>query len=78
MNKIIIILLQNAGAHPYCGIIAIAFALVQPIMAAFRPHPGAPRYVHYFSLDLNVESTMSIRTKNHLPVRETVSPDMAN
>jgi len=34
---------SNAGRHPYCGIIAIAFAVVQPIMAAFRPHPGAPR-----------------------------------
>jgi len=34
---------SGAGAHPYCGIIAIAFAVVQPIMAAFRPHPGAPR-----------------------------------
>lgn len=34
---------SNAGPHPYLGIVAIAFAIVQPIMAAFRPHPGAPR-----------------------------------
>ncbi|CAH3043692.1 unnamed protein product [Porites lobata] len=34
---------SGAGPHPYLGIVAIAFAIVQPIMAAFRPHPGAPR-----------------------------------
>lgn len=34
---------SNAGAHPYLGIIVLAFAIAQPIMAAFRPHPGEPR-----------------------------------
>ncbi|KAM7444870.1 DOMON domain-containing protein frrs1L [Porites harrisoni] len=34
---------SGVGPHPYLGIVAIAFAIAQPIMAAFRPHPGAPR-----------------------------------
>lgn len=34
---------SNAGAHPYLGIIVLAFAIAQPTMAAFRPHPGEPR-----------------------------------
>ncbi|XP_068745121.1 ferric-chelate reductase 1-like isoform X2 [Montipora capricornis] len=31
------------GAHPICGIIAISLAVIQPIMAAFRPAPDAPK-----------------------------------
>lgn len=34
---------STAGAHPYLGIIVLAFAIAQPTMAAFRPHPGEPR-----------------------------------
>lgn len=34
---------SNAGVHPYFGIVVLALALAQPIMAAFRPHPGEPR-----------------------------------
>ncbi|KAJ7388047.1 DOMON domain-containing protein frrs1L [Desmophyllum pertusum] len=33
----------GAGPHPYLGIIVLVLALAQPIMAAFRPHPGEPR-----------------------------------
>jgi len=34
---------SGAGVHPYFGIVVLALALAQPIMAAFRPHPGEPR-----------------------------------
>ncbi|CAH3025110.1 unnamed protein product [Porites evermanni] len=34
---------DDKGAHPFCGMVAITFAVIQPIMAAFRPHPGEPR-----------------------------------
>ncbi|XP_078359295.1 putative ferric-chelate reductase 1 isoform X2 [Oculina patagonica] len=34
---------SGAGVHPYFGIVVVALALAQPIMAAFRPHPGEPR-----------------------------------
>ncbi|XP_068707880.1 uncharacterized protein [Montipora foliosa] len=34
---------SGAGAHPICGIIAISLAVIQPIMAAFRPAPDAPK-----------------------------------
>ena len=34
---------KDAGAHPYIGIIVCAFAVIQPIMALFRPHPGTPK-----------------------------------
>ena len=35
--------------HPFCGMVAITFAVIQPIMAAFRPHPGEPRYLLKYS-----------------------------
>lgn len=34
---------DDRGAHPFCGMVAITFAVIQPIMAVFRPHPGEPR-----------------------------------
>lgn len=34
---------SGVGAHPICGIIAISLAVIQPIMAAFRPAPDAPK-----------------------------------
>lgn len=34
---------DDKGVHPFCGMVAITFAVIQPIMAAFRPHPGEPR-----------------------------------
>ncbi|KAJ7379080.1 DOMON domain-containing protein frrs1L [Desmophyllum pertusum] len=34
---------DGAGPHPYFGIVVLVLALAQPIMAAFRPHPGEPR-----------------------------------
>ncbi|XP_068710340.1 putative ferric-chelate reductase 1 isoform X7 [Montipora foliosa] len=33
---------SGAGAHPIWGIIAISLGVIQPIMAASRPAPGAP------------------------------------
>ena len=35
---------QEAGAHPIIGIIVLALAVIQPIMALFRPHPGEDKY----------------------------------
>ena len=37
--------LQEAGAHPITGIIVLVLAVIQPIMALFRPHPGEDKYV---------------------------------
>ncbi|XP_067036685.1 ferric-chelate reductase 1-like isoform X1 [Acropora muricata] len=34
---------SGAGAHPICGMIAIILAVIQPIMAALRPSPNAPK-----------------------------------
>ncbi|KAM6454405.1 ferric-chelate reductase 1 isoform 2-T2 [Liasis olivaceus] len=34
---------KQAGFHPYFGCIVMALALFQPLMAAFRPPPQAPR-----------------------------------
>ncbi|XP_065069544.1 putative ferric-chelate reductase 1 [Rhopilema esculentum] len=34
---------DGAGAHPILGCIVTFLALLQPIMAAFRPHPGEDR-----------------------------------
>ncbi|CAH3043688.1 unnamed protein product, partial [Porites lobata] len=34
---------SSAQPHPSLGIVTIALALIQPIMAAFRPHPGEPK-----------------------------------
>ncbi|KAK2572857.1 Ferric-chelate reductase 1 [Acropora cervicornis] len=34
---------SGAGAHPICGMIAIVLAVIQPIMAALRPSPNAPK-----------------------------------
>ncbi|CAM9106800.1 unnamed protein product [Lampetra fluviatilis] len=31
------------GAHPVVGCVVVALAVVQPIMASVRPHPGEPR-----------------------------------
>ncbi|KAJ7370789.1 DOMON domain-containing protein frrs1L [Desmophyllum pertusum] len=37
---------EEAGAHPITGIIVLVLAVIQPIMALFRPHPGeANRYI---------------------------------
>ncbi|XP_031550577.1 ferric-chelate reductase 1-like isoform X2 [Actinia tenebrosa] len=37
---------EGIGAHPYTGIITFGLALIQPIMAFFRPHPDeAKRYI---------------------------------
>jgi len=37
---------KEAGAHPITGIIVLVLAVIQPIMALFRPHPGeANRYI---------------------------------
>ena len=36
---------QEAGAHPITGIIVLVLAVIQPIMALFRPHPGEAKYV---------------------------------
>ncbi|KAL9950259.1 hypothetical protein ACROYT_G042734 [Oculina patagonica] len=37
---------KEAGAHPVTGIIVLVLAVIQPIMALFRPHPGeANRYI---------------------------------
>lgn len=36
---------QEAGAHPVTGIIVLVLAVIQPIMALFRPHPGEAKYV---------------------------------
>ncbi|XP_043941548.1 putative ferric-chelate reductase 1 isoform X2 [Protopterus annectens] len=33
----------HAGAHPFVGCVVMALAVLQPIMAFFRPHPGTPR-----------------------------------
>ena len=30
------------NAHPIIGLCCVVLAIIQPIMAAFRPHPGAP------------------------------------
>ncbi|PFX26311.1 putative ferric-chelate reductase 1 [Stylophora pistillata] len=36
----------EAGAHPITGILVLVLAVIQPIMAAFRPHPGEEkRYI---------------------------------
>nr|XP_056701073.1 ferric-chelate reductase 1 [Euleptes europaea] len=34
---------QQAGFHPYLGCTVMALTLIQPLMAAFRPPPQAPR-----------------------------------
>ena len=39
---------QEAGAHPITGIIVLVLAVIQPIMALFRPHPGEAKYVDFF------------------------------
>ena len=45
------VVLQNSSnegthnAHPFIGFIVAVGATVQPIMAAFRPHPGTPKFV---------------------------------
>jgi len=37
---------KEAGAHPITGIIVLVLAVIQPIMALFRPHPGeAKRFI---------------------------------
>jgi len=37
---------EEAGAHPITGIIVLVLAVIQPIMALFRPHPGeANRFI---------------------------------
>ena len=36
---------QEAGAHPITGIFVLVLAVIQPIMAVFRPHPGEEKYV---------------------------------
>jgi len=37
---------KEAGAHPITGIIVLVLAVIQPIMAFFRPHPGeANRFI---------------------------------
>lgn len=37
---------KEAGAHPITGILVLVLAVIQPIMAAFRPHPGEEkRYI---------------------------------
>jgi len=36
---------KEAGAHPITGIIVLVLAVIQPIMAFFRPHPGEAKYV---------------------------------
>ena len=38
---------QEAGAHPITGIIVLVLAVIQPIMALFRPHPGEAKYVDW-------------------------------
>ena len=38
---------QEAGAHPVTGIIVLVLAVIQPIMALFRPHPGEAKYVSF-------------------------------
>merc|ERR1719347_2049882 len=30
----------SSNAHPIIGLICVVLAIIQPIMAAFRPHPG--------------------------------------
>ena len=32
----------KTNAHPIIGLCCVVLAIIQPIMAAFRPHPGAP------------------------------------
>ncbi|KAJ8409511.1 hypothetical protein AAFF_G00229120 [Aldrovandia affinis] len=34
---------NRAGVHPYLGCTVMALAVIQPIMAMFRPHPDSPR-----------------------------------
>ncbi|RMX41681.1 hypothetical protein pdam_00015853, partial [Pocillopora damicornis] len=37
---------KEAGAHPITGIFVLVLAVIQPIMAVFRPHPGEEkRYI---------------------------------
>ena len=37
------------GAHPIIGIIVLVLSVIQPIAAAFRPHPGDDKYVFFIT-----------------------------
>lgn len=36
-----------SGAHPITGIIVLVLSVIQPIAAAFRPHPGDDKYAFF-------------------------------
>ena len=38
-----------SGAHPITGIIVLVLSVIQPIAAAFRPHPGDDKYVFFIT-----------------------------
>lgn len=40
---------QMSGAHPITGIIVLVLSVIQPIAAAFRPHPGDDKYVFFIT-----------------------------
>ena len=54
---------QEAGAHPITGIIVLVLAVIQPIMALFRPHPGEAKYVDWLtSVTVNFLSLINTST----------------
>uniref|UniRef100_A0A671P8T4 Putative ferric-chelate reductase 1 n=1 Tax=Sinocyclocheilus anshuiensis TaxID=1608454 RepID=A0A671P8T4_9TELE len=43
---------KRAGIHPYLGCVVVALAVIQPVIALFRPAPDASRLVMFFMSDV--------------------------
>ena len=39
----------SENPHPLLGCVTTGLCFIQPIMALFRPHPGASKYVYHLN-----------------------------